>query len=122
MRRYRLLILTLILGGIAAVLFLISQTLLHFEQSSREYLVEINRLTNALSLGDDSASALLPQMKRVKTMTGCPLRLMRRKHQHSSPVRAWLRTTRSCPFTAAALYLAMPGSPTHRNRTPFTSL
>ena len=53
MRRYRLLILTLILGGIAAVLFLISQTLLHFEQSSREYLVEINRLTNVLSLGDD---------------------------------------------------------------------
>ena len=72
MRRYRLLILTLILGGIAAVLFLISQTLLHFEQSSREYLVEINRLTNVLSLGDDSASALLPQMKWVKNYDWLP--------------------------------------------------
>lgn len=72
MRRYRLLILTLILGGIAAVLFLISQTQLHFEQSSREYLVEINRLTNALSLDDDSAGALLPQMKRVKNYDWLP--------------------------------------------------
>lgn len=72
MRHYKILVFAVILSGMVAALFLAAETQLCLEQSSHEYLIEINRLTDALSRDEATASALLPQMQRVKTYDWLP--------------------------------------------------
>ncbi|WP_195267715.1 HAMP domain-containing sensor histidine kinase [Eubacterium sp. 1001713B170207_170306_E7] len=72
MRHYRLLIFAVFFAGMAAVILLALEARRSFEQSSREYLIEINRLTDALSADEGAISTMLPQMKRVKTCDWLP--------------------------------------------------